>query len=66
MMTPQDLMSSYLFKNATKGKATTISPNKLAKFITNPQNNKKAVEQRNGVSPVKANPEEKKNTSKSP
>ena len=44
MMTPQDLMSSYLFKNATKGKATTISPNKLAKFITNPQNNKKAAE----------------------
>jgi hypothetical protein len=40
-MTPQDLMSSYLFKNATKGKATTISPNKLAKFITNPTSNKK-------------------------
>jgi hypothetical protein len=41
-ITPQDLMSTYLFKNATKGKATTISPNKLAKFITNPISNKKS------------------------
>ena len=28
-------MSSYLFKNASRGKVTNVTPNKLAKFVYN-------------------------------
>jgi hypothetical protein len=39
-------MSTYLFKNASKGKAPAVSPNKLAKFITNPTSSKRHVTDR--------------------
>lgn len=32
-MSATDIMSTYLFKNASKGKVANVAPNKLAKFI---------------------------------